>query len=153
MNADRRVMEYFPRLLSQEESNAMVERICSGFEKNGFGLFAVELLATSEFIGFVGLSVPSFQSSFTPCVEVGWRLVFEHWGKGYAPEAARAVLKDGFERHGLSEIVSFTARVNLKSIRVMEKLGMTRNPEDDFQHPSVADDSPLKHHVLYRKRP
>ncbi len=151
LNQDDLVMEHFPQKLTHQESNAMVERIERAFEENGFGLYAVELSANEEFIGFVGLSVPRFEASFTPCVEIGWRLAQKHWGYGYAPEAAEAVLADGFERVGLKEIVSFTATCNKNSMRVMEKIGMTRKPEDDFLHPSLADGHPLKPHVLYRK--
>ncbi|CAN5567834.1 GNAT family N-acetyltransferase [soil metagenome] len=150
LNQDDFVMQHFPNKLTHQESNAMVERIEKAFEENGFGLYAVETNGSEEFIGFVGLSVPRFEAAFTPCVEIGWRLAHKHWGYGYAAEAAEAVLADGFMRVGLPEIVSFTAACNKNSIRVMEKLGMHRQIEDDFLHPSLADDHPLKPHVLYR---
>jgi RimJ/RimL family protein N-acetyltransferase len=150
MNADPVVMKHFPKMLNHEESNAMVERIEHNFEANGFGLYAVEITDAEEFIGFVGLAVPTFEAPFMPCVEIGWRLAAPYWGNGFAPEAARAVLKDGFERVGLTEIVSFTATTNTNSMRVMEKIGMTRSSDDDFMHPKLADGDPLKPHVLYR---
>lgn len=128
----------------------MVENIESGFDLEGFGLWAVEIKASNEFAGFVGLSRPKFEAHFTPCVEVGWRLARLHWGKGYAPEAAAAALRDGFERLSLAEIVSFTAAINKKSIRVMEKIKMKRNPDEDFLHPLVAAGDPLRLHVLFR---
>jgi len=150
LNSDENVMKHFPKMLSHEESNAMVERIEKGFEDNGFGLYAVELSEAEEFIGFVGLSIPRFEAHFTPCVEVGWRLAYQYWGHGLAPEAALAVLSDGFSRVGLKEIVSMTTTANTNSMRVMEKIGMTRDAVDDFLHPSLADEDPLKPHVLYR---
>lgn len=130
----------------------MVERIEKQFELNGFGLYAVEVTDFEEFIGFVGLAVPAFEAPFMPCIEIGWRLAAAHWGRGFAPEAARAVLQDGFERVKLAEIVSFTATSNTNSMRVMEKIGMTRSVDDDFMHPNLADGDPLKAHVLYRLR-
>ena len=150
MNSDPEVMEFFPSVLSLEQSVDMVKSIEDRFDKEGYGLWAVEIEDTGEFVGFVGLSQPKFDTHFTPCVEVGWRIARRHWGKGYAPEAAKEALRDGFERLDLSEIVSFTAALNNKSIRVMEKIGMRRNAEDDFLHPLVEDGSPLKPHVLYR---
>ena len=149
MNADRRVMEHFPSVLTRAESDAMVERIEAHFERHGFGLWAVEVRAGSPFIGFVGLSVPAFQAHFTPCVEVGWRLAAEHWGHGYATEAARAAVKFGFGELALKEIVSFTVPENERSRRVMERLSMTHDPMDDFDHPTQPDQ---RRHVLYRLR-
>ncbi len=151
LNADPLVMEHFPAALSREESDALVDRIEAGFERNGFGLWAVE--ASGAFIGFTGLSVPGFTACFTPCVEVGWRLARTAWGHGYATEAARAVLDHGFGELRLAEIVSFTAVGNLRSRAVMRRLGMTHDPADDFDHPSLPEASPLKRHVLYRVRP
>ena len=120
LNADARVMEFFPKRLEREESDAHAAAIRQRMEQRGFGLWAVEVPGVAEFIGFVGLSVPSFESHFTPCVEVGWRLAFEHWGRGYATEAARASLAFGFERLGLEEIVSLTVPANVRSRHVME---------------------------------
>jgi RimJ/RimL family protein N-acetyltransferase len=155
MNADPAVMEYFPALLSAEETDRLIERITEGFHSRGFGLWALEvpgLTGLASFAGFVGLSVPRFEAPFTPCVEIGWRLSRAHWGKGYATEAARAALRFGFESCRLAEIVSITAPANLRSRRVMEKLGMTRDPAEDFDHPSIPPGHPLQRHVLYRLR-
>lgn len=122
--------------------------------EHGFGLWAVEAVDVADFVGFVGFSIPGFQAHFTPCVEIGWRLAFEHWGRGYATEAARAAVDCGFRRFGLEEIVSFTVRANWRSGRVMERLGMTRSAADDFEHPRLLPGHPLRPHVLYRlKRP
>jgi RimJ/RimL family protein N-acetyltransferase len=152
MNADPRVMEYLPSLLSPQASDASYDRVQTHFERHGFGRFAVELIGNASFIGYIGLSVPAFQAHFTPAVEIGWRLAFEHWGKGLATEGAQAALRDGFERMGLREIVSFTVPANLRSRRVMEKLGMTHEPSDDFDHPNLPEGHPLRRHVLYRLR-
>jgi RimJ/RimL family protein N-acetyltransferase len=151
LNADPHVMEHFPAPLTREQSDAFVrESIVPHFGQHGFGLWAVEVPAVAPFIGFVGLSVPGFETHFTPCVEIGWRLASEHWGFGYATEAARAAVTFGFEEAGVDEIVSFTAPANLRSIRVMERLGMTRSGE--FDHPRVPPGHPLRRHVLYRLR-
>ena len=119
-------MEFFPSRLSREQSDAVATRIRKHFEHHGFGLWAVEVPELVPFIGFVGLSIPSFEAHFTPCVEVGWRLAYEHWGRGYASEAATAALDFGFGELGLDEIVSFTSTSNQRSMRVMERIGMTR---------------------------
>jgi RimJ/RimL family protein N-acetyltransferase len=153
MNADARVMEFFPKLLDRAESDARVEKIRDHFARNGFGLWAVEVPGVAEFIGFVGLSVPEFEAHFTPCIEIGWRLAYGHWGIGYATEAARAVLDVGFRLLALQEIVSFTVPANRRSRNVMERIGMTRTPADDFDHPSLPAGHPLRSHVLYRARP
>lgn len=153
MNADPRVMEFLPELLTREKSDALADRIEAHFAQHGFGLFAVEILGQAPFAGFVGLSIPRFEAAFTPCVEIGWRLAAEFWNQGYATEAARAVLEFGFRDLRLSEIVSFTATINLQSRRVMEKLGMTHDPADDFNHPLLPSDHRLSRHVLYRAKP
>ncbi len=150
MNADPIVMEFFPKSLDQTESEALAARIRENFARRGFGLWAVEVPGVADFIGFVGLSVPGFSAHFTPCVEIGWRLAREHWGHGYATEAARATLDFGFTRHALDEIVSFTTAANLRSRGVMERIGMTRSPADDFDHPALPNGHPLRRHVLYR---
>ena len=152
MNADPAVMEHFPAPLSREQSGAMVERIEASIESRGFGLWAVEVKGGAPFIGFVGLSVPNFEAHFTPTVEVGWRLAAAHWGYGYATEAARAALDFGFGPLGLGEIVSFTTASNRQSRRVMERLGMSRDPHDDFEHPNLPVGHPMRVHVLYRLR-
>lgn len=150
MNADARVMEFFRSPLSRVESDTMVDFIEAHFGKHGFGLWAVEVPGVAPFIGFTGLAVPGFSTRFTPCVEVGWRLAFAYWGRGYATEAARLALGYGFETLGLAEIVAYTVVTNRRSRAVMERLGMQRNPADDFVHPGLPQDHPLGPHVLYR---
>ncbi len=150
LNADSMVTEFLPRPLSQEESNALVARIETHFDEYGFGLWAVEILHGASFAGFIGLLVPHFKSHFTPCVEIGWRLGAEHWGHGYATEGGRAVLAFGFEVLGLREVVSFTVPENVRSRRVMERIGMAHKASDDFEHPLLPDGHPLRRHVLYR---
>jgi RimJ/RimL family protein N-acetyltransferase len=152
LNADPAVMEYFPSVLSRTESDAFAARIRTELGERGFGLWAVEVPGNAEFIGFTGISVPRFEAPFTPCVEIGWRIAKEFWGRGYAPEAAGRALAHGFGALGLDEIVSFTAVANHRSRRVMEKLGMTHDPADDFDHPSLAPGHRLRRHVLYRIR-
>jgi len=146
MNADPVVMEHYVAPLTEAESNAMVDRIDAHFDEHGWGLWAVDLVETGSFIGYVGLAPAAFEADFTPAVEIGWRLDHASWGHGYAPEAARATLDHGFNELGLDEIVSFTTATNLRSQRVMQKLGMTR----DFEHPNVPPGHPLRPHVLYR---
>ncbi len=150
LNADPRVMEFFPKLLTQAESEASAAAIRENGKLRGFGLWAVEIVDSAPFIGFVGLSVPRFEAHFTPCVEIGWRLAFEHWHNGYATEAARAAVRFGFEQLNLKEIVSFTVPENRRSRRVMERLGMTHDPAEDFDHPMLPLGHPLRRHVLYR---
>ncbi len=128
----------------------MIGRIEAGFERHGFGLWAVEVLGVAEFVGYVGLSTPGYETAFTPCVEIGWRLASAHWGKGYATEAARAALAYGFETLGLREIVSFTVPANIRSRAVMERLGMQRDPTEDFDHPLLSEGHPLRRHILFR---
>ena len=152
MNADPKVMEFLPALLPREESDALVDRIEGHFAEHGFGLWAIESKDTGEFIGYVGLAVPSFEASFTPCVEIGWRLAVEHWGRGLATEGASRVVERAFGSLGLQELVSFTTEANQRSRRVMEKLGMTRDPAEDFDHPSLPEGHRLRRHVLYRLR-
>ncbi len=150
MNQDPAVMEFFPALLSPAESDAMVDRIEAHFAEHGFGLWAAELAADGDFLGYIGLAVPRFEAAFTPCVEIGWRLAANHWGKGLATEGARAVSRLAFEELDLAEIVSFTVPANTRSRRVMEKLGMTHNIQEDFDHPSLPAGHSLQRHVLYR---
>ncbi len=152
MNADPKVMEHFPALLSRESSDASVDRIEAHFTEHGFGLWAVEIAGVTPFAGFIGLSVPRFEAPFTPCVEIGWRLAADCWGRGFATEGAKAALAFGFENLRLAEIVSFTVPANLRSRRVMEKVGMTHHPGEDFDHPVLPDGHPLRRHVLYRIR-
>ena len=150
MNADPEVMEFFVAPLSPEESDAFVDRIEAGFAEHGFGVWAVEEISTGAFIGFAGLLHQTFEASFTPAFEIGYRLARHAWGQGYATEAAREAVRFGFEHAGLGEIVSMTAVGNVRSRAVMDKLGMTHDPGDDFDHPRVPDGHPLKRHVLYR---
>lgn len=150
LNADPEVMEFFPKQLDRAESDAAVARFSEHFRRHGFGLWAVEVPDVAPFVGFVGLTVTTFEAPFTPCVEIGWRLARAHWGRGYATEAARAALRFGFEELALREVVSFTSTVNRRSMAVMERLGMVRSPADDFDHPSLPEGHPLRRHVLYR---
>jgi RimJ/RimL family protein N-acetyltransferase len=150
MNADPRVMEHFPSLLSREESDAVAARIEAHFEKHGYGFWAVEITGVNPFAGLIGLSVPRFEASFTPAVEIGWRLAPEHWGRGYATEGARAALAFGFETLQLDEIISMTVPGNFRSRRIMEVIGMTHCASDDFDYPLLPEGHPLRRHVLYR---
>lgn len=150
INADPEVMEHFPAPLDRGESDALIARIESGFEANGFGLWALELRGSGELIGFTGIAVPEIEAHFTPAVEVGWRLARGAWGNGYATEAGRAALAYGFGEVDLEEIVSFAAVDNLRSRKVMERLGMTHDSGDDFDHPALPEGHPLRRHVLYR---
>jgi RimJ/RimL family protein N-acetyltransferase len=150
MNSDARVMEFFPNCLSRAESDALVDRIQEHFGERGFGQWVIEVRGVAPFIGFAGLAVPRFSARFMPCVEVGWRLAFEHWGRGYATEAARLALGYGFGILAFSEIVSFTSATNHRSRAVMERLSMRHDPADDFEHPGLPEGHPLRMHVLYR---
>jgi len=152
LNADPEVMEHFPAPLTPAETAAMAGRLRAALAARGFGWWAVEVPGVAPFIGFIGLSVPSFQAHFTPCVEVGWRLALAFWGQGYATEGARAALSFGFDTLGLAEIVSFTATTNARSQAVMRRLGMTRDAVDDFDHPALPEGHRLARHVLYRLR-
>lgn len=152
MCADPRVMEFFPNVMTREESDAMFDRMVQFRAERGFGLWAVEIPGVTEFAGLLGLTAPRFEAHFTPCVEIGWRLCAEHWGRGYATEGAKAALEFGFEQLGLEEIVSLTTPQNVRSWRVMEKIGMKRNPAEDFLHPMLPAGHPLSLHVLYRLR-
>lgn len=150
ITSDPRVMEFFPAVLTRAQSDALVDKCIAHFEAHGFTYFAAELRETGELAGFIGMANVPFEAHFTPCVEIGWRLGFEFWNRGLATEGARAALRFGFERLGLDEIVAFTVPLNVRSRRVMEKLGMTHNPADDFDHPRIAEGHPLRRHLLYR---
>jgi RimJ/RimL family protein N-acetyltransferase len=150
INADPVVMAHFPATLTRERSVAMIERIEGHFEKEGYGLWALEVPGVARFIGFVGLQRVAFDAAFTPAVEVGWRLDAHHWGHGYATEAARACIGVAFAEAGLSGVVSMTTPGNLRSRRVMERIGMRRDPAGDFDHPGVPAGHRLRRHVLYR---
>lgn len=152
INADLKVMEFFPARLTRSQSDALVARIKTHFQKHGFGPCAVELRSTGTFAGFIGLSIPSFHAHFTPCVEIAWRLSPEVWGQGLATEGALAVLTYAREVLRLKSVVSFTVPANLRSRRVMEKIGMSHDPAEDFDHPQLPPGHPLRRHVLYRLR-
>jgi RimJ/RimL family protein N-acetyltransferase len=149
LNADPRVMEFFLKLLDHAESNAMADRIESLISERGWGFWAVEVKGGEKFIGFTGLHIPIAELPFSPCVEVGWRLAFDHWGNGYATEAAKGALSVGFETLNLGEIVSFASIGNFRSRSVMEKLGMIRDGKS-FEHPGMPAGNPLREHCLYR---
>lgn len=153
LNASPIVMEYFPARMTRAQSDAFVDRMATRIASDGWGLWALEVADTGEFVGFTGLSVPRFDAHFTPAVEIGWRLAPAAWGHGYASEAARCALAYGFGSLDLDEIVSFTARANLRSQAVMQRIGMSHDPADDFKHPNLPAESPLRDHVLYRVRP
>jgi ribosomal-protein-alanine N-acetyltransferase len=152
MNSDSRVMEFMPECMTRAEGHLLFERINEHFRKHGFGLFAAELHGDQSFIGFVGLAVPSFKAHFTPCVEIGWRLAADYWGRGLATEAARTLVKHAFGELALGKLVSFTVPENARSRRVMEKIGMTHDVSDNFDHPNLPEGHPLRRHVLYRLR-
>lgn len=150
LNADPEVMRYFPTPMTRQDSDAFAQRIEENFERDDFGLWAIEVIGGPAFIGFTGLSRPSFEAHFTPAVEIGWRLARSAWGHGYATEAASASLAHGFDLAGLREVVSFTSTLNTPSQRVMQRLGMSHDPAEDFEHPRVPPGDPLRPHVLYR---
>ncbi len=165
MNADPECMRFFPAPLTRIESDALLARIRAHYRQHGFGFWALVSGGSEsnaarsasggsgpegEFIGTLGLWVPTFDAHFTPCVEIGWRLAPRHWGRGFATEAGRRVLEFAFHDLERAEIVSFTSRDNLRSVGVMERLGMRRDPRDDFEHPSLPNGHPLRPHVLYR---
>jgi RimJ/RimL family protein N-acetyltransferase len=149
LNSDPQVMEFLPNLLDRAASDAMFDRLQARIAERGWGFWAVESKPDRQFIGFVGLNMPQYELPFAPCVEVGWRLVLEYWGKGYATEAARGALSVGFERLNCPEIVSFTATANHRSRAVMERLGMERAAAT-FEHPMLEIGHPLREHYLYR---
>jgi ribosomal-protein-alanine N-acetyltransferase len=162
INADSRVMEFFPSTLTSAESDDLADRIDAHFSEHGFGGFAAELRTTGAFIGFIGLAVPNFDAAFLlppsaqakehppQVVEIGWRLAFSAWGQGLATEGARAVTRYAFETLNLPGLVSFTVPANLRSRRVMQKIGMVHDPGADFDYPGLSEGHALRHHVLYR---
>lgn len=150
LNADPRVMEFFPRALDRDRSDAFLKSNRDELHRRGYGKYAVEEKASGRFLGYVGLAEPNFVAKFTPAIEIGWRLSRESWGQGYATEAAAAVRDYAFSDIGLAEIVSFTTEWNQPSRRVMEKIGMIRDPADDFIHPNIPAGHKLAPHVLYR---
>jgi len=150
LNSSPRVMEHFPASMSPAQSDELATRIEAHFERHGFGLWAVEIPDVVPFAGFLGLAVPRFEAHFTPCVEIGWRLAEPYWGHGYATEGARAAALFAFDTLRLQELVALTVPENARSRRVMEKLGMTHSPADDFDHPSLPVGHRLRRHVLHR---
>ena len=150
MNADPEVMEFFPQPQTREQSIASLERLKRGIDERGWGLWAVEI--EQGVAGFTGLAKPDFEAHFTPCIEIGWRFRRRFWGRGYAREAAQVALSFAFERLRLQEVVSLTAQLNERSQRLMQRLGMTHSPRDDFEHPLLPAGHPLRRHVLYRIR-
>ena len=149
-NADLRVAEHLGAALDSAESDALFDQFVARWAADGYGVWAVERLEDGAFIGFTGLSPVLFEAPFTPATEIEWRFAPEAWGHGYATESARAALRFGFESRGLEEIVSFTVPTNARSRAVMERLGMARNPADDFDHPRLPAGHQLQRHVLYR---
>lgn len=149
MNADPAVMRYFAGLVSAEDSDRSIDAWQQDLVERGWANWAVELLGSGQFIGFVGLTIPRRVFAFSPCVEIGWRLARAHWGQGYATEAARAALQVGFGPLQLQQIVSFTSLVNAPSRAVMQRIGMADSGED-FDHPALPEGSPLRRHGLYR---
>jgi RimJ/RimL family protein N-acetyltransferase len=150
LNADPRVREFFPSVLTRAESAASIERMRAHAAEHGFGFWCIEVPGVADCVGMCGLANAYFEAPFTPCVEIGWRLAHEHWGHGYASEAAQAALDHGFLTLHLPEIVAFAVVANARSRRVMERIGMTYNPADDFDHPALPPGHPLRRHVLYR---
>lgn len=153
INQDPAVMRYLGPVMTIDQTSAMLERIRLSWQTNGFGLFAVERRDAPGCIGYIGLAVPRFEAHFTPCVEIGWRLASQHWGHGLATEGALAVREWAVHILNLPTLVSFTVRDNLPSRRVMQKIGLTHDPADDFDHPMLTADNPLRPHVLYRYTP
>jgi RimJ/RimL family protein N-acetyltransferase len=150
MNADAAVMEHFPATLRREQSDALAQRIDSDIRRLGYGFWAAEVPGEAPFVGFVGILATNEEMPFAPAIEIGWRLAKEHWGRGFAGEGARAAADFGFAELGLEQIVALTATANVRSRRVMERLGMRRDPAEDFLHPTLAADHPIAPHVLYR---
>jgi RimJ/RimL family protein N-acetyltransferase len=152
INADASVMEFYPRTLSRDESEALAQRIQAVIVRDGFGLWAVELPQEREFIGYIGLQMVPFSAHFTPALEIGWRLAHDQWGRGLATEGARAALDVAHHQLGYAEVVAMTSVRNRRSQRVMQKLGMIYDPRDDFDVPVLPAGHPLRPHVLYRHR-
>jgi len=150
INADPHVREFFPELLTHEQSDAQIAVFEDHFAAHGFGMWALELRASGELIGFTGMDLATYDAHFAPAVEIGWRLARSAWGHGYATEAAREALRFGFDELELEELVACTAPANLRSRAVMERLHMTHDPAEDFDHPEIAAGHPLCRHVLYR---
>jgi len=147
MNEDERVMKYFLKAMTHEETQDFYQHIIKEFSQYGYGLYAIETKENKEFIGFIGFHWARFKADFTPCVEIGWRLKYSAWGKGYATEGARACLKYGLETLGFEKVYSFTSTINYPSENVMKKIGLVKDSE--FEHPNLPNGHPLKRHLLY----
>lgn len=145
-------MRYFPRVLERAASDALVDAVEAHFTTHGFGVWALEVAGGAPFIGCVGLMHVGLEAHFTPAVEIAWRLCRSAWGQGYATEAAREACRIGFVELRLPELVAFTVPSNTRSRAVMTRLGMSHDPNEDFDHPKLAEGDPLRHHVLYRLR-
>lgn len=152
INQDSRVMQYFPNVLTTQGVVELTDKIKRNFSTYGFGFYTCELKLTKQFAGFVGLNYADFTSHFTPCFEIGWRIMHEMWGRGIALEAAQKALDIGFNQYNLEQIVAFTAKNNHKSERVMQKLGMTHTEDDNFYHPKLPKNHPLSLQILYRMK-
>ncbi|MGB4106426.1 MAG: GNAT family N-acetyltransferase [Alphaproteobacteria bacterium] len=150
INNDPMIMEFFPRRLTEQDSDRLIDRFQKHFETHGFGFYAVEMKKTGEFMGFAGLQNVEMDVPFTPAVEIAWRLDYEYWGKGYGTEAARAVLDHAFGKLKLKEVVAYAVHDNSRAIKLIEKIGMKRDPDGDFDYPSLAKGHPLGRFVLYR---
>lgn len=150
LNQDPKVIEFLLGPLTMQEVKDFITATNQQFDKIGYTLFAVEEKVSSKLIGFIGLNPPKWEAHFTPCVEIGWRLSSQYWNKGYATEGAKAALEYGFNKCDLTEIVSFAVPANVRSIRVMDKIGMQRDLNGDFAHPKLAPEHKFSKHVLYR---
>lgn len=150
INADPEVMEHYPACLNKTESDTLMDRISNHIAENGWGLWALEIIDTHEFIGYTGLNIVTYETHFTPAIEIGWRLAKSYWGKGFAFEAATAAMNYAFEVLKLEEVVSFTIPKNQRSERLMQRLGMRRDIAGNFDHPNLPENHPMRPHILYR---
>jgi RimJ/RimL family protein N-acetyltransferase len=150
LNADPAVGQFILGPIERAKSDELAATIRADIAKDGWGLWAVEIIGGAPFIGFTGITPIDFEAAFAPATEIGWRLARSAWGKGYATEAATAVLAHAFGPLGFESLVSITATINVRSRRVMERIGMRYDPADDFDHPAIAPDHPIARHVLYR---
>jgi RimJ/RimL family protein N-acetyltransferase len=152
LNSDERVMEFFPSTYTRERAERSAALLRERLERDGYGWWVLEIKGGASFAGVIALQDVPFEAHFTPALEVGWRLRHDHWGRGYATEGARAALEFAFSELQRDEVVAMTAALNEPSQRVMQRLGMTRDPNGDFEHPAVAAGHPIRPHVLYRIR-
>jgi RimJ/RimL family protein N-acetyltransferase len=152
MNADPAVMEFFPACLTRDESDKGIEWLKAHFGTHGYSMLAAELLEGARFIGFIGIQNVPFEAPFTPAIEIGWRIARPFWNRGLATEGATAIVSHGFRQLALTELVAFTVPANMRSRRVMEKIGMKQDRSGDFDHPKLPREHPLSRHVLYRLR-